>query len=94
MLTTTSHTALLSASKSKGVAMSEQVIRLVYPPHLLDVPIINQLIRRYNLTVNILRAQVAPNEGWVDIQLTGNAAAIEDAITWLSGQGIVVQHLA
>ncbi len=74
--------------------MSEQVIRLVYPPHLLDVPIINQLIRRYNLTVNILRAQVAPNEGWVDIQLTGNSAAIENAITWLSGQGIVVQHLA
>jgi len=74
--------------------MIEQVIRLVYPPHLLDVPIINQLIRRYNLTINILRAQVTPREGWVDIQLTGNAAAIEDAITWLSGQGITVEHLS
>jgi len=74
--------------------MQEQVIRLIYPPQLLDVPIINQLIRRYELTVNILRAQVGPNEGWVDIQLSGSAAAIEDAMAWLSSQGVQVQHLA
>ena len=74
--------------------MEKQTIRLIYPPNLLDVPIINQLIRRYELTVNILRAQVGPNEGWVDVQLTGAAAAIEDAVTWLSAQGIQVQHLA
>ena len=74
--------------------MQKQAIRLIFPPHLLDVPIINQLIRRYELTVNILRAQVGPDEGWVDVQLTGPAAAIEDAMTWLSTQGIEVQHLA
>ncbi len=74
--------------------MPEQVIRLIYPPTLLDVPVINQLIRRYDLTVNILRAQVTPTEGWVDVQLSGNDAAIENAITWLSGRGIEVQRLA
>jgi ABC-type methionine transport system ATPase subunit len=74
--------------------MEKQTIRLIYPPNLLDVPVINQLIRRYELTVNILRAQVTPNEGWVDLQLAGSAAAIEDAIAWLSGQGMQVQHLA
>jgi len=74
--------------------MQEQVIRLVYPPQLLDVPIINQLIRRYELTVNILRAQVGPDEGWVDVQLSGPSAAIEDAMGWLSSQGVEVQSLA
>lgn len=74
--------------------MQKQAIRLIYPPQLLDVPIINQLIRRYELTVNILRAQVGPDEGWVDIQLTGTPAAIEDAMSWLSAQGVEVQHLA
>ena len=74
--------------------MTEQAIRLIYPPNLLDVPVINQLIRRYDLTVNILRAQVTPQEGWVDIQLSGNSAAIEDAMAWLTGQGIEVQRLA
>ena len=74
--------------------MTEQVIRLIYPPNLLDVPVINQLIRRYDLTVNILRAQVTPQEGWVDVQLSGNSAAIEDAMAWLTSQGIEVQRLA
>ena len=74
--------------------MPNQVIRLIYPPHLLDVPIINQLIRRFDLTFNIIRAEVALNEGWVDLQLTGSTVAIESAITWLSGQGVDVQRLA
>ncbi len=74
--------------------MQKQAVRLIYPPQLLDVPIINQLIRRYELTVNILRAQVGPDEGWVDIQLSGSPAAIEDAIGWLSAQGVEVQSLA
>ena len=74
--------------------MPEQTIRLIFPPNLLDVPIINQLIRRYDLTVNILRAHVTPEEGWLDIQLTGNAASIEDASNWLMLQGIEVIRLA
>jgi len=74
--------------------MPDQVIRLIYPPNLLDVPVINQLIRRFDLTFNILRAEVTPEAGWVDLQLTGSALAIENAIAWLSGQGVEVQNLA
>jgi len=74
--------------------MPNQVIRLTYPPHLLDVPIINQLIRRFELTFNILRAEVTPNAGWVDLQLSGTSGSIESAITWLSSQGVDVQRLA
>jgi len=74
--------------------MPDQVVRLIYPPHLLDVPVINQLIRRFDLTFNILRAEVTPNAGWVDLQLTGSTSAIESAVTWLSGQGIEIQRLA
>jgi ABC-type methionine transport system ATPase subunit len=73
--------------------MSNQIIRLIYPPHLLDVPIINQLIRRFDLTFNIMRAEVTPKEGWVDLQLSGSPGAIESAISWLSSQGVDVQNL-
>ena len=74
--------------------MPSQTIRLIYPPNLLDVPIINQLIRRFDLTINIIRAEVTPREGWVDLQLTGSTSTIESAITWLSSQGVDVQSLA
>jgi len=73
--------------------MANQIIRMIYPPHLLDVPIINQLIRRFDLTFNIMRAEVTPDEGWVDLQLSGSPDAIESAITWLSSQGVDVQNL-
>ncbi len=73
--------------------MADQIIRLVYPPHLIDVPVINQLIRSYDLTVNILRAEVTPKEGWVEIQLTGKSSDITEAINWLVGRGIEVQPL-
>jgi ABC-type methionine transport system ATPase subunit len=74
--------------------MPSQVIRLIYPPNLLDVPIINQLIRRFDLTFNIIRAEVTPNEGWVDLQISGSTGTIESAISWLSSQGVDVQSLA
>lgn len=71
--------------------MSDQVVRLVYPPELLSLPIINQLIRRYDLTVNILRAQIGGDDRWIEVQLAGNLAVIEEAIKWLENMGIEVQ---
>lgn len=71
--------------------MSDQVIRLIYPESLLSVPVINQLIRRYDLTVNILRAQIGGGQRWMEVQLDGNPIVIDEAIKWLIEQGIQVE---
>jgi ABC-type methionine transport system ATPase subunit len=73
------------------VGMTDQVVRLTYPVSLLSVPVINQLIRRYDLTVNILRAQIGGEDRWLEVQLAGNPAIIQEAIDWLISQGIEVQ---
>jgi L-aspartate semialdehyde sulfurtransferase ferredoxin len=73
--------------------VAEKIVRLTYPAHLLDVPVINQLIREFDLTVNILRAQVSPQEGWVNLHLTGNTSAIVQAIDWLTEKNIEVELL-
>jgi ABC-type methionine transport system ATPase subunit len=70
--------------------MTDQVVRLTYPVSLLSVPIINQLIRRYDLTVNILRAQIGGEDRWLEVQLAGNSGVIQEAIDWLISQGIEV----
>jgi len=72
--------------------MTDQVFHLIYPVSLLSVPVINQLIRRYDLTVNILRAQIGGNDRWMEVQLAGHPVVIEEAIQWLKGQGIEVQY--
>ncbi|MBX3049456.1 MAG: hypothetical protein KIS80_06320 [Anaerolineales bacterium] len=74
--------------------MTEQVVRLIYPPSAVNTPIVNQLIRNFgDLSINILRAQVNPTEGWLEVQLVGSAAVIESSIDWLRSQGIEVQVL-
>lgn len=72
--------------------MTEHVYRLIYPVSLLSVPVINQLIRRYDITVNILRAQIGGEERWMEVQLTGNPVIIEEAIAWLRSLGVEVQE--
>lgn len=74
--------------------MTEQVLRLIYPPSVVNVPIVNQLIRNFGeLTVNILRAEVNPDQGWLEVQLVGSAGMIESSIDWLRQQGVEVQVL-
>lgn len=74
--------------------MTQQVVRLIYPPAAVNIPIVNQLIRSFNdLTVNILQAEVNPTQGWLEVQLVGSAAVIESSIEWLRKQGVEVQVL-
>ena len=63
-----------------------------HPPSLLNKPIINDLIRKYQqLQVNILRADISIDSAWIEIQIFGNSALIEDAINWMRVKGIEVR---
>jgi ABC-type methionine transport system ATPase subunit len=73
--------------------MHSQTLRLIYPPTLLHVPIINQLIRKFDVTVNILRAQIDANAGWIDLQLEGDGAILKQAIAWLESTGLAVEQI-
>ncbi len=70
--------------------MLSQSVRLIFPPNLHDEPIINKLLRRYSYTVNILRANVTSDQGWIDIQISGKAPEIEESLSWLREQGVEV----
>lgn len=74
--------------------MSSRKVRLSYPPAIIDKPIINQVIRRYDITINILQANVSPDEGLLDIDINGDDETIEQAISWLKRQGIEIQPIA
>ncbi len=74
--------------------MSSQSVRLVFPPNLHDEPIINRLLRQYSFTVNILRANVTAEQGWMDIRISGEAEEIESSFLWLRDQGIEVIPLS
>ena len=72
--------------------MTDQDIRLIYPKELLREPVINQLIRRYDLTVNILQARIGDGGRWMKLRLSGNSEEIEKAIAWIQAQGIKIEY--
>ena len=73
--------------------MLTRKLRLNYPPSLLRQPILNQLILRFDLTVNIHQAQISLEEGWLEIEASGEDQEIKNAISWLEGEGIEVEPI-
>ena len=76
--------------QDKGDGMVSQSVRLVFPPSLHDEPIINRLLRKFSFTVNILRASVTAEQGWMEIKVSGNSQEIDESLTWLREQGVEV----
>ncbi|OGO14769.1 MAG: hypothetical protein A2Z14_02850 [Chloroflexi bacterium RBG_16_48_8] len=70
--------------------MPTRTLRLIYPPSLLRHPIINQVILDFEVSINILRAQVTAEEGWLEIQLSGESREVARTMAWLEEIGIQV----
>lgn len=73
--------------------MATRTYRLVYPPSLLRRPIINQVILEFELSVNIIQANVTQEEGWLEIQVTGDQDEIKRAMKWLTKEGIAITSI-
>jgi L-aspartate semialdehyde sulfurtransferase ferredoxin len=75
--------------------MTTKRIVLTFPPPLVGQPITSHLVKEYDLMLNILRANVKPNEeGRMVLELSGGKKALEGGIDYLKGLGINVESLA
>ena len=70
--------------------MAHRTLRLNYPAALLRQPILQQLIRMFNVSVNIVRAQISLEEGWLEIDVDGAETELARARAWLEEQGLEV----
>jgi ferredoxin len=67
---------------------------LHFPAQQVDKPIITRLVRDYNLSVNILRASISPQEqGLMVLEMLGQQAAIRKACKFLAELGVGIQAL-
>ncbi|MGC8873747.1 MAG: NIL domain-containing protein [Chloroflexia bacterium] len=71
----------------------ERRVRLTYPPHLLDQPLLYRLIRQFDLQTNILEARVTGTEGWLVLAVRGEQQNVLQGLTWLQEQGVQVEVL-
>jgi ferredoxin len=70
-------------------------IVIKFPNKLVDQPIVYRLVKDYNLTFNILKAYIIPNEeGLVVLELSGEKTEYDKAIKYLKDMGVNVQPLS
>jgi ABC-type methionine transport system ATPase subunit len=72
----------------------ERKAYLTYPPHLTDQPLIYELIKKFDVMVNILEANVTPQEGWLLVAVRGEEQVVKECLEWMSAQGIEVKEWA
>lgn len=70
---------------------TEKKYRIHFPLDQISAPVMTHLVTDYDLSPNLLRADIdAKNGGWLVLGLTGDDAHLESAIGWLRGQGLKV----
>jgi len=69
-----------------------QVVQLTFVGEAAEQPLITELIRQYELTVNILQGKISQTQhgsyGTLFIHLDGDEREVEKAISYISSQGV------
>ncbi|MBN2058356.1 MAG: 4Fe-4S binding protein [Candidatus Saganbacteria bacterium] len=75
--------------------MSAKKIVLTFPKDKIDKPIVYKLIKEFDLSFNILKASITPDqEGHMVLELDGDKAEIDKAIKHLKDEGVNVEFLS
>ena len=75
--------------------MKKKKVVLTFPPHLVEEPATYNLIKDYQLMINILKARIGPDEeGTLIIEMRGKAKDLDRADKYLTGLGVGVEPLA
>mgnify|MGYP001591479616 CR=1 FL=1 len=73
--------------------MAKLRVHISFPEDKIKEPVIYLIGQEYKLITNIRRADVTEKTGWVDLELTGEAAEIERGIEGLKKKGVTVDPI-
>ena len=77
--------------------MTEKSTRIVltFPKDKVDKPIVYKLIKEFDLSFNILKASITPEEeGLMVLELKGESKDVEKGVEYLKKQGVKFQPLS
>ena len=68
-------------------------VKLTFPEHLIQQPLLGRLVREFDVLPNIRRANVEETMGWIICELAGDDVSVEKAVQWLVDAGVQVDRL-
>jgi L-aspartate semialdehyde sulfurtransferase ferredoxin len=73
--------------------MARMRVRLTFPSALIQEPIVYRLVKDFDIVINIRRAEVKADHGWIALELEGDEGALERGIRWLKDRGVQVDPI-
>ncbi|MFQ5992131.1 MAG: NIL domain-containing protein [Nitrospiraceae bacterium] len=64
-----------------------------FPEEKIKEPIIYQIGHEYRIVTSIRRADVRETTGWMDVEISGETAEIEQAVEGLRKKGVIVDPI-
>jgi ABC-type methionine transport system ATPase subunit len=74
--------------------MTRTRVRLTFPPSLIQEPILYRLVKDFDIVINIRRADVKEDYGWVALELEAkDEKVLEKGVAWLKATGVQVDPI-
>ncbi len=74
--------------------MYSKMLSLRFPPSVVNEPIVCNLVKKFDLTFNILKATIYPRkEALVVMELRGHRKNFQDGVRYLKGLGMKVESI-
>jgi hypothetical protein len=71
--------------------MGRRRLKLIFGPSLVKEPVIWQLGRNFEIVTNIRRADVTRDQGWVLLEVSGEAGELDRGVEFLESKGVKVE---
>ncbi len=71
--------------------MTRRRLKLLFTASLVKEPVIYQLGRKFEIVTNIRRADVTKDQGWVLLEVSGEADELDRGVEFLQSQGVKVE---
>src|SRR2546427_8146638 len=75
------------------LAMARMRVRLTFPPALIQEPIVYRLGKDFDIVINIRRADVETDHGWMVLEPGGDEGGLEGGGRWVQDRGVQVDPI-
>ena len=73
--------------------MARTRVQLTFPPSLIQEPIVYRLVKDFDIVINIRRAEVKADCGWVILEMEAGEDTLARGVAWLKGKGVQVDPI-
>ena len=75
------------------LTMARMRARLTFPAHLIQEPILYRLVKDFDIVINIRRADVKADYGWVALEMEAPEETLDRGVAWLKKRGVQVDPI-